>query len=217
MVYTHRMIVPDILLEESLWQKGFLHVAGVDEAGKGPLAGPVTAGAVMIHTSSQIVTSVRDSKLMTSKQREKAFAEICQKSSSYGIGIVEAEEIDTLGIDVAVQKAMIMALTMLEKNFGTSLSFVLVDGSKTKILPLFQSQRIKKGGLYHYSIAAGSILAKVTRDRMMHEVAKVYPLYGFDRHVGYGTKRHIDIINQYGPCPIHRKSFEPIKSIVQKH
>lgn len=211
------MIVPDILLEESLWQKGFLHVAGVDEAGKGPLAGPVTAGAVMIHTSSQIVTSVRDSKLMTSKQREKAFAEICQKSSSYGIGIVEAEEIDTLGIDVAVQKAMIMALTMLEKNFGTSLSFVLVDGSKTKILPLFQSQRIKKGGLYHYSIAAGSILAKVTRDRMMHEVAKVYPLYGFDRHVGYGTKRHIDIINQYGPCPIHRKSFEPIKSIVQKH
>ncbi len=207
------MIIPDITLEQSLWQKGFLHVAGVDEAGKGPLAGPVSAGAVMIHSPSQIVDGVRDSKLMSARQRENVYEEICEKSSSFGVGIVEAAEIDAIGIDMAVQKAMVMALEMLEKNFGSPLSYVIVDGSKTKILPKFESIRIKKGGLYHYSISAGSILAKVTRDRIMHTIAQEFPVYGFDRHVGYGTKAHIDAIEKYGPCSIHRKSFEPIKSI----
>lgn len=206
------MIIPDLHLEESLWSKGFLHVAGVDEAGKGPLAGPVSAGAVMIHSSSQVVEGVRDSKLLSAKQREKVFEEICSRSSSFGIGLVEAEEIDSIGIDMAVQKAMLMALEMLEKQYGTPLSYVIVDGSKTKILPRYQSVRIKKGGLYHYSISAGSILAKVTRDRLMHQKALEYPVYGFEKHVGYGTKAHLDAIEKYGPCPLHRKSFEPIKS-----
>ena len=188
-----------------------MHVAGVDEAGKGPLAGPVTAGAVMIHSVEQVVEGVRDSKLMSAKQRENVFDAICTKSSAYGIGIVEAEEIDKLGIDTAVQKAMLMALLQLEEGFGTALSYVIVDGSKTKVLPQFESLRIKKGGLYHYSISAGSILAKVTRDRIMHSLAKDYPEYGFDTHVGYGTKAHVDAIEKYGPCALHRKSFEPIK------
>lgn len=206
------MIVPNVALEESLWQKGFVHVAGVDEAGKGPLAGPVSAGAVMIHSPSQMVEGVRDSKLMSARQRESVYDEICQRSSSFGVGMVESEEIDVIGIDMAVQKAMLMALKILEKKFGAPLSYVIVDGSKTKILPHFESIRIKKGGLYHYSISAGSILAKVTRDRLMHKLSSEYPEYGFERHMGYGTKAHLDAIEKYGPCALHRKSFEPIRS-----
>lgn len=208
------MIIPHIDLEKDLWQRGFIHVAGVDEAGKGPLAGPVTAGAVIIHNPSQIVPSVRDSKYMSAKQREKAFDEICRMSSGFGVGIVEAEEIDAIGIDVAVRKAMLLALSAIENNFALNLSYVIVDGSKTKTLDIYPSVKIKKGGLYHYSIAAGSVLAKVTRDRLMKQLAPQYPQYGFEKHVGYGTTEHMKAIATYGPCSLHRKSFEPIKSMI---
>lgn len=214
MCYTTCMIIPDIDLEASLWQQGYLYVAGVDEAGKGPLAGPVTAGAVMIERAEQIVESVRDSKLMTGKQREEAFSKIQSMSSSYGVGIVSSEEIDILGIDGAVKKAMLMALAELETRMGIALSFVIVDGSKTRPLEKYPSKRIKKGGLYHYSIAAGSILAKVTRDRLMVDLAKTYPSYGFEKHVGYGTAAHLQALQTNGPCPIHRKSFAPVKNLL---
>ena len=207
------MIVPTLQLEEKLWSEGFIHVAGVDEAGKGPLAGPVTAGAVVIHNSRQIIDGVRDSKLLTSSQRGNLFDSICKQSTAYGIGIVSSDEIDSLGIDFAVKKAMLLALSEIEKRLGAALSFVIVDGSKTKILETYSTQRILKGGLYHYSIAAGSILAKVTRDRIMKKMHEKYPEYGFGQHVGYGTKKHMEAIKQYGPCLIHRKSFEPIKSM----
>lgn len=208
------IITPDISLEQSLWQQGFLHVAGVDEAGKGPWAGPVTAGAVMIHDEKQIVKTVRDSKIMTEKQREKAFDEICQKSSGVGIGIVSAEEIDTIGIDPAVKKAMLMALQAIEITRKIKLNYVIVDGSKTKPLQIYPSKRILKGGLYHYSISAGSVLAKVTRDRLMKKLAKQYPEYGFDKHVGYGTAIHMKALKEHGPCPLHRKSFAPIRKLL---
>lgn len=208
------MIVPDIHLEEELWQKGFIHIAGVDEAGKGPLAGPVTAGAVMIHRADQIVPQVRDSKLMSARQRESAYQDIIGVSSSYGVGIVSAEEIDRIGIDGAVKKAMMMALLELEKRAGVNLSYVLVDGSRTKPLETYTSLRIKKGGLYHYSISAGSILAKVTRDKLMLEMANAYPQYQFERHVGYGTAVHMEALKKYGPCAIHRKSFAPVKALL---
>lgn len=109
---------------------------------------------------------------------------------------------------------MMLALSELENHAGISLSSVIVDGSKTKPLDSYQSQRIKKGGLYHYSIAAGSILAKVTRDKIMLQMAQKYPLYGFEKHVGYGTAMHLKAIEKYGPCPIHRKSFAPLKYLV---
>lgn len=208
------MIIPDIHLEKELWQKGFLHVAGVDEAGKGPLAGPVTAGAVMIHHEDQIVQRVRDSKLMSTRQREAAYQEIIALSSSYGVGIVLATEIDEIGIDAAVKKAMLMALHELETRAAVELSYVLVDGSKTKPLERYVSLRIKKGGLYHYSISAGSILAKVTHDRLMIGMAEKYPLYHFDKHVGYGTELHMQCLHTYGPCEIHRKSFAPVKALL---
>ncbi len=205
------MVIPTIALEEKLWREGFLHVAGVDEAGKGPLAGPVTAGAVMIHNENQVVESVRDSKLMTRLEREKAFEIICKKSTAFGIGIVSQEEIDDIGIEKAVRKAMLQALISLEEKFKLSISFVLVDGSRTLPLLKYKSQRILKGGLYHYSISAGSVLAKVTRDRIMKDFAKIYPQYLFEKHVGYGTKKHFALLKNYGPCPIHRKSFAPMK------
>lgn len=208
------MITPTIDLEQQLWSQGFLHVAGVDEAGKGPLAGPVTAGAVIIHNVSQLVDGVRDSKLLTAKQREKLFASICRNSSAFGVGIVLPKEIDTLGIDIAVKKAMLLALAQIEEKLKESLSFVIVDGSKTKQLEKYQSQRILKGGLYHYSIAAGSILAKVTRDNIMKQMHEKYPEYGFLKHMGYGTKKHMEALKIHGPCPIHRTSFEPIKSMI---
>jgi ribonuclease HII len=207
------VIIPTIELEISLWNQGYPHVAGVDEAGKGPLAGPVTAGAVIIHNKDQLVNMVRDSKLMSAKQREKAYNEIIEKSSGWGVGIVSAEEIDSLGIDYAVKKAMLMALEQAEKMLQKPLSYVIVDGSKTKPLEKYHAKRILKGGLYHYSIAAGSILAKVTRDKLMMEYAQQFPLFGFDKHVGYGTKDHMLAIKKHGPCPIHRKSFAPMRSL----
>lgn len=208
------MIIPHIALEKQLWAKGFPHVAGVDEAGKGPWAGPVSAGAVIIYRKEQIVPLVRDSKYMTALQREKAFDQILVRSSGYGIGIVEASEIDTIGINPAVRKAMLIALKQLENRCNISLSYVIVDGSKTLPLLEYASNRIKEGGLYHYSIAAGSVLAKVTRDRIMKNVAKIYPQYGFEQHVGYGTKLHQEALKLHGPCVIHRKSFAPIRMLL---
>ena len=205
------MIIPTIIREETLWKDGFIHVAGVDEAGKGPLAGPVSAGAVIIHSKKQIVSEVRDSKLMSAKQREDAFEKICSISSAYGIGMVEAEEIDAIGIEQAVKKAMLLALWEIEKNFGIKISYVLVDGSRTLPLEKYESERILKGGLYHYSISAGSVLAKVARDRLMKKLSINYPEYGFEKHVGYGTKDHLLRLKKYGPCAIHRKSFAPIR------
>lgn len=211
------MVIPTISLEQSLWQQGYINVAGVDEAGKGPYAGPVTAGAVVIHNNKQVVESVRDSKLMNRKQREEAFEKICESSSAFGIGIVDTKEIDTVGIDLAVKKAMLLALHAIEKKFRLQISFVIIDGSKTKPLERYPSKRILRGGLYHYSISAGSILAKVTRDRIMLDMAHKYPQYGFEKHVGYGTKLHQHALEEYGPCEIHRKSYGPIKKLLDKN
>lgn len=207
------MVIPTITLEKDFWSKGYPLVAGVDEAGKGPLAGPVTAGAVLIRNPKQVVSSVRDSKLMSKLQRERAYEEICRRSSAYGVGIVSEKVIDRIGIDLAVRFAMLQALKSLENMLHDSLSYVIVDGSKTKPLKEYPSIRIKKGGLYHYSIAAGSILAKVTRDKIMQQNASLYPEYGFAEHVGYGTKKHLEQLQRYGPCPIHRMSFAPIKDL----
>lgn len=205
--------VPHTSLEHSLWSQGFVNVAGVDEAGRGPLAGPVTAGAVVIHNSTQVVNIVRDSKYMTAKQREAAFQIIQEQSTAWGVGIVSAQEIDELGINIAVKKAMELALQNLEKQFDLQLDFVIVDGIRTIPLEHYASQKIKAGGLYHYSISAGSVLAKVTRDHLMMKYAEEFPEYGFADHMGYGTQEHVKAIEKHGICSIHRKSFGPIKQL----
>jgi ribonuclease HII len=201
-------------LEQSLWQKGFKNVVGVDEAGKGPWAGPVSASCVIIHSEKQVVKEVRDSKTMTRIQREKAYPKIIKKSSAFGIGVVSEKEIDSIGIQKAVKKAMLRAIKEMRSKFKVDISYLLVDGSKTIPLRKKNTQRIKRGGLYHYSISAASVLAKVTRDRIMISLAKEYPSYGFQRHVGYGTKMHFKALEKYGISPIHRKSFVPVKNML---
>lgn len=207
-----KIIKPHILLEKSLWEKGFGNVVGVDEAGKGPWAGPVTAAAVIIHSNKQVVKGVRDSKIMTAIQREKAFIKIVKKSSGFGIGIVSEVEIDRIGIQKAVKKAMKLALENMQTKFNLKISYLIVDGSKTLPLRKNNARRILGGGLYHYSISAASVLAKVTRDRLMKKMSKKYSDYGFDKHVGYGTKLHMKNLLKYGLSPIHRRSFFPMKT-----
>lgn len=208
------MIYPDTKLEEKLWSEGHKLVLGLDEAGRGPLAGPVVASGVVISTPDEVVSEVRDSKKMTEKQRVKAYGEIKQKSLSYGIGIVGAKDIDTLGIQEAVLKAMMTVVEVVERKLNQKIDFIIADG--INILPIknYKMQKIQKGDLYHYSIAAGSVLAKVTRDRIMREYHEKYPEYGFDTHVGYGTKKHMEALRKYGPTDIHRRSFKPVRDVL---
>lgn len=205
------MKYPDTKLEEKLWQKGFRYVLGVDEAGRGPLAGPVVVGAVLIENPKQVVENVRDSKKMTKKQRKKAFVEIQEKSTAFGIGIVDAKEIDRVGIKEAVKEAMILAVSEVEKKIKKKVDYIISDGA-VYLLDDHKMMSISRGDLNHYSIAAASVLAKVTRDMIMEEYSKKYPNYGFEKHMGYGTKMHLDAISKHGICDIHRKSYEPIKS-----
>lgn len=177
----------------------------MDEAGRGPLAGPVVASAVIVRDRS-ISSPVRDSKLLTERQREKAYAAI-REHYRVGIGIAEPEEIDRINILQATLMAMQRALAGLD----LIPSLILVDGlhvpaGQVPAIPLVD------GDARSYAIACASIIAKVTRDRMMREYDTQYPGYGFAGHKGYGTRSHIEAVRRLGPCPIHRRSFEPIKS-----
>jgi ribonuclease HII len=207
------MIYPDTKLEERLWSEGCKFVLGLDEAGRGPLAGPVVAGGVVITKECEIIPSVRDSKKMTKKQREEAFEKIKDSVLAYGIGIVGPAEIDRVGIQKAVLKAMITVLEVIEGKLNEKIDYIIADGPNILSIPRYKMDKIKEGDLYHYSISAGSVLAKVTRDRIMREYHKKYPEYGFNTHVGYGTKKHIEAINKFGVTKIHRKSFSPVKNL----
>lgn len=204
------MIYPDTKLEERLWSEGYNLVLGLDEAGRGPLAGPVVAGGVVITKESEIIPTVRDSKKMTGKQRNEAFEKIKESVLAYGVGIVSASEIDRIGIQKAVLKAMITVLEVVEGKLNERINYIIADGPNILSIPRYKMDKIKKGDLYHYSISAGSVLAKVTRDRIMREYHERYPQYGFDTNVGYGTKEHIEAIKKFGITKIHRKSFSPI-------
>lgn len=210
------MIYPTLELEEKLWEKRYKIVAGLDEAGRGPLAGPVVAGCVVISSPDQVVDIVRDSKKMTKKQRDVAFDLIKEKSDAYGVGIVDAKRIDEIGIRYAVLEAMTKAISETEKMLGKRVEYIIADGG-IYLLEDYNMESINKGDLNHYSIAAGSVLAKVTRDRLMEEYAKQYPEYGFEKHVGYGTKYHMDMISKYGPCEIHRRSFAPLNNFLKEN
>ncbi len=207
------MILPDIKLEKKLWNRGITYVAGIDEAGRGPLAGPVCAGTVVINENSLLSPLVRDSKKMSAKQREEAFEFIVGNSLAFGVHMVDSEIIDQVGIQEAVRIAMVGALEQLESMLGNRVQYLIIDGPNVVSIEEYSSEKIKGGDMKHYSISAASILAKVWRDRYMREIAQKYPQYGFEKHVGYGTKMHIEAIKEYGICPIHRKSFSPIKEL----
>lgn len=210
------MVFPDIELEKKLWGKGYKYVVGIDEAGRGPLAGPVSAGAVVINSEDMVIPLVRDSKKMSEKQRLEVFEEIKEKSLAWGVCMIDNETIDALGIQEAVKIAMKSALKQVEDMLKSKADYLIIDGSNVESIEGYSLEKIKKGDLKHYSISAASILAKVTRDEYMKEVSKKYPEYGFEKHVGYGTKVHMEALKEYGPCKIHRRSFAPVRKLLIK-
>lgn len=203
-------ISPQLHIERDLWQSGLRLVAGVDEVGMGPLAGPVVAAAVIFPRQqdeieaipSSLPQGVRDSKMLTLKARERLEQEIRQVAIGIGVGMVEVEEIDRINIYQAGLKAMRRAL----EHLPVFPEYVLVDGRSLKNLPCPCSAFIK-GDRDVYSIAAASIIAKVHRDRLMIELDQRYPEYGFARHMGYGTVAHRDALRRFGATPVHRRSF----------
>lgn len=210
------MVFPDIELEKKLWKKGFKYVVGIDEAGRGPLAGPVCAGAVLIDENTQLHPFVRDSKKMTEKRREEVFEYIKESSLAYGIAMIDSVVIDELGIQEAVKMAMEEALRQIEEKIKSRVDYLIVDGTNVSTISGYHMEKIKAGDLKHYSISAASILAKVSRDRYMKEIAKEFPVYCFEKHVGYGTKLHMETLIKYGPCSLHRKSFAPVKKLIKE-
>lgn len=198
-----------LIYEKQLFQNGYINICGVDEAGRGPLAGPVCAAAVIL-PKGLIIDGVNDSKKISEKKRELLFNEIINSSLAYGIAFADVEEIENLNILNATMLAMQRAVAELK----IKPDFVLVDGQKS---PSFDvpSYPLIKGDSLSESIAAASILAKVSRDRLMYKYAEKYPEYAFDKHKGYGTALHISKIKEYGPSIIHRKSF--LKNILKEN
>lgn len=191
--------------EKKAVQSGFLHVAGVDEAGRGPLAGPVVSAAVILPDSLPDL-GINDSKKLSPKKRDRLFDVIYDVALCVGVGIVGPEEIDALNILQASLLSMAKAVECLENVPD----FLLIDGN-FKINSKIPQEAIIKGDSLSVSIAAASIVAKVTRDRMMAVYDEKYPQYGFGGHKGYPTKKHREAISTYGPSPIHRKTFKGVK------
>ncbi len=193
--------------ECELRSKGYKYICGIDEAGRGPLAGPVVVASVIMPENSMI-EGVNDSKKVSEKKREKLYDLILEEAISYGVGIIGQDEIDEINILNATKKGLTMSL----KELIQKPDLIIVD-ALTHIDTLgIPYESIIKGDAKCYSISAASIIAKVTRDRIMREWDKIYPQYGFVQHKGYGTSAHINAIKEYGPCPLHRKSF--IKNFV---
>lgn len=189
--------------------EGYDWVAGVDEAGRGPLAGPVAAAAVIL-PHDLYLPKINDSKKLSAKIREELFKEIQDKAIAVGTALVDAQTIDRVNIYQATINGMYESIFMLKPEPGK----VLIDAVQLDNLPM-ASESIIKGDAKSASIAAASIIAKVTRDRLMDAYDKQYPEYGFAQHKGYGTAQHIEALKKYGPCPIHRVSFEPVRSLVR--
>lgn len=187
--------------EKKAYSKGFKAVCGVDEAGRGPLAGPVCAAAVIL-PEGLIIEGVNDSKKLTEKKREKMYDIIIEKALAYSIAFATVEEIETLNILNATMLAMKRAIDGLQ----IKADYAMIDGNKIPELDI-ESEFVIKGDAKSMSIASASILAKVTRDRLLCEYAEKYPEYSFEKHKGYGTKAHIEAIKKYGVTPVHRPSF----------
>ena len=195
--------------ENEAAKAGFELVAGVDEAGRGPLAGPVSVAAVILPRDC-FIPHLNDSKKLSAKVRDELYDIIKEKALAVSSVLIDAQTIDRVNIYQATMNGMYDAIFGLEKEPQQ----VLIDAVELANLPM-PSLSIIKGDAKSASIAAASIIAKVTRDRLMEQYDELYPQYGFARHKGYGTAEHIAALRQYGPCPIHRLSFEPVKSIAQ--
>lgn len=188
-------------IERKCRENGFEVIAGVDEAGRGPLAGPVYAAAVILPRDT-VIKGINDSKKLTEKRREELFDEIAEKAVAYSVFSVDEKRIDEINILNATFEAMNGAVDGLD----VKPDYVLIDGNRIKNMTL-PHETVVKGDAKSASIAAASILAKVSRDRFICEMAKKYPEYGFEKHKGYGTKAHNEAILKHGPCEIHRRTF----------
>ena len=191
-------------IEEEIYNKNsnIEYICGIDEAGRGPLAGPVVVASVIMPRDSMIEV-VNDSKKVSEKKREEIYQKIVEEAISYGVGIIDQDKIDEINILNATK----LGLTTSIKELKVKPNIILVDALKGIDTLGIPYESIIKGDAKTYSIAAASIIAKVTRDRIMRQWDEIYPMYGFEKHKGYGTAAHIQAIKEYGLCPIHRKSF----------
>ena len=189
-------------IEKNIYNTGVEYICGIDEAGRGPLAGPVVVASCIMPQNSMI-EGVNDSKKISEKKRERVFEEVIKEALSYGVGIIDESTID----DINILEATKVGLTNSIKELKIRPNIILVDALKNIDTLGIPYRSIIKGDATCYNIAAASIIAKVTRDRIMLEYDKVYPEYGFAKHKGYGTAEHIAAIKKYGLCPIHRRSF----------
>ncbi|MFA5878171.1 MAG: ribonuclease HII [Candidatus Staskawiczbacteria bacterium] len=206
------MQYPNFNEERKLQGRGFGNVAGLDEAGRGPLAGPVVAAAVIVRSKRSEIfkIGVRDSKKLSARQRDKLFSILTSHSQvSWGVGIVSEKVIDKINILQATKLAMQKAVDVLKKKIS-KVDFLILDGNFSIVSPIPQ-RSIIKADIKVFSCAAASVIAKVTRDRIMIKYDKKYPGYGFAKHKGYPTLKHREAIKRIGPCHIHRKSFFGVK------
>ena len=198
-----------LAFERIKWREGFSFVAGVDEAGRGCMAGPVVAAAVIFTDPERIPDGIHDSKQMTPSARMEVREKLLSEPTVlWAVGEVQSDEIDRINILQATWKAMRLAVEQLK-----TAQFILVDGNPVKGFPL-PSQSIVKGDSKSLSIGAASILAKTHRDLLMEKYAQQYPQYGFEDHKGYCTEQHLAAVRKFGPCPIHRMSYAPIRNIL---
>jgi ribonuclease HII len=191
-------------MENKLWKEGLTHIAGIDEAGRGPLAGPVVAAAVVFKSNQNYIRGIRDSKAMTRRNRQLLKRIIEENAVSWGVGVIHQMEIDRINILQATLRAMLLAV----KNLSVQPDYLLVDGNRApdSCIP---HETVIRGDSLSMSIAAASIIAKVTRDNLMIKYHDQYPQYGFNRHMGYATRKHVQAIRKHGFCPLHRRSFKP--------
>lgn len=224
---------PTLREEKKLWSRGYNVAACLDEAGRGSLAGPVIAAAVVATPNSKFqitnykqipnhkskILNVKDSKKLSRGQREKLYKILTNHASiQWGIGVVSEKMIDKINIKNAAELAMEKALRQLENKMKRKADFLIIDGNHIKNLKLktYNGKLMPKADEKVFSCAAASIIAKVTRDRMIMQLHKKYPHYGFNRHKGYATKYHMEMLTRYGPSKIHRISFGPIASFLQR-
>jgi ribonuclease HII len=215
-----KMMYPNLKEERKFWKKGIKIVAGLDEAGRGALSGPVVAAAVSIITNFKFkiddFKNIKDSKKLTPQKRKEFFKLITKNPNiKWGIGKVSERVIDRINIKNAVELAMEKALKNLERKIKREVDFLIIDGNQlnSKKLKNKKFKLIVKGDEKVLSCAMASIISKVIRDKIMESYAKKFPQYGFEKHKGYGTKLHFEMLKKYGPCKIHRKSFLPIAKI----
>jgi len=201
---------PTFDTEKIYWDQGYKYIAGVDEAGCGCWAGPLVVGAVILPKDFD-VDGIKDSKKLSEKKREKLYGEIMENSITWGVGKATVEEIDEKSLGKAKRLATLRAVFSL----GIKPDYVLFDGYDQKFEG-FEYQSIIKGDQNVLSIASASIIAKITRDRIIKKLSLEYPQYGFDRNKGYGTREHINSLEKHGVCGIHRRSYKPIKEFLNK-